>query len=55
LDHPFYLAMVIAVFCSFGCVLGFVSFEETRTRRKASAKIGHSHPEKASGEIVFSK
>jgi hypothetical protein len=47
--------MVIAVFCLFGCVLGFVSFEETRTRRKANKKIAPSRPEKISGETVFSK
>jgi hypothetical protein len=35
MDHPFFLAIVILSFALFGCVLGFVSFEETRARRKA--------------------
>jgi hypothetical protein len=38
MDHPLYLAMVIAVLTLFGCVLGFASFEETRARRRVEKK-----------------
>ena len=34
MDHPFYLALVIGALSLFGCVLGFVSFEQTRADRR---------------------
>jgi len=55
MDHPLYLAMVIAVIGGFGCVLGFVSFEETRARRRAEKEVASSHAKKVSGEVAFSK
>jgi hypothetical protein len=55
MDHPLYLAMVIAVFILFGCVLGYVSFEETRARHKAEREGTRPHPEKVSGGAPFSK
>jgi hypothetical protein len=55
MDHPLYLAMVIAVIGGFGCVLGFVSFEETRARRRAEKEVASSNAKKVSGEVAFSK
>jgi hypothetical protein len=41
MENAWYLVMVIAVFSGFGLVLGFVSWEETRMRKKrvAAAKV----------------
>ena len=55
MDHPLYLAIVIGTISLFGCVLGFVSFEETRARRKAEKKVAASHGKKVSGDVAFSK
>jgi len=35
LDNIMLVSFIVCVFASFGCVLGFVSHEESRNRRKA--------------------
>ena len=53
MDHPLYLALVIATMTLFGCVLGFASFEETRARRKSQKKaVASPKRETASSNIV---
>jgi len=54
MDHPLYLALVIGTFLLFGCVLGFVSFEESRARRRKARKpeAVTSKREVTSGNVI---
>jgi hypothetical protein len=54
MDHPLFLATVIATFVLFGCVLGFASFEESRARRRKALKPQAAAPkrEAVSGNVI---
>ena len=48
MENAWYLVMVIAVFSAFGATLGFVSWEDSRARRKRAAAAKASVPAKSS-------